>query len=1244
MADSKITQLPLSPYALDKDLMVVVTGHLEEGAYPYNTRMPLSYIRRYVVRLNLMTVPTSGISTYYNSGLNVLTLQHTPVTGNLMRYDYDSGFPHDQTISTTGLNAIVGNNIDIAFKSDSDAAQSMNGGAAGNTWDNNFNTTHLGPPYHSGIISITGVNARTENLIVRDYEHIWPFTGIYYNTGVNYIAGNSVDLIFNKSSNASVAMSTRPGSWRSDFQTNYLQNKYVSGLISITGLNAFSGHPYGNLIRVDYDSVWPHSGIISQTGLNVIRGNLIDITYDSTSAAATKMHSSDGAWDNNFNKNNHLGSPYHSGIIAVTGLNVEGDGGNRIVYTIESDWPYKYNINATGLNIVKGNEFSNALNGIAYNIEPDNHNQYDLFSLDKIKHYSTNQTLTVDSGTRTTKYFLDAGALISYCNIKRHKPSDNLTVLAELGVRLDDDCVTVTVPTVADSGSNNSRKTTELGSITGTVVTIAGLTDAANTDTQEWDPWQLTIDNSNNPVSLEITISGNNKTLLDAQPIKFETTIDKQLGTAGGSQPLGGSTTFGTDEYIHEKYRGTTHLMNTGVRHLGGDIGTSLTANQITPAYDYTADPFTLGANKTMTLKGTVEPSITSSTYNVNGCVGIRYGLTNPKYTRQYRKHLGQATANADGFTIGEEVFRYYDVSLPAVATWTINNTRYLKCENMEQSPEISFTTQPVSFQSTDGNASFTGVAVMSDYTDPYYQWEVANSGSSSYVSVTSSNNSVLSLTGKNFNNDNGDKYRVKVIAYDGTTTATSDAATLTVQPPTLTMTNPSDQVRADDGTATFTASASANLLGTTIAYQWELSTNNEASYSTISGATGTVLNLSSLASADDGNHYRLTASAAGFSGVQSTGAELHVINISILEQPSGLTVERGSGSFSVTANALKGSGTASPYPLYYVWQRSTNSGVSFFNLGQAGTGLATVNLTNLTYASNDQDQYRVKVRLQGFGDDVEEISTGSSTSGALLTVRELTFSAQPDDHTINGKDMLTPSANQDLVPTTGGAVYLDSLALARNSSATVHYQWQSGNVPTYYYQSPTTWTNISGETSSVLQISSSNGLLMVENSNYAFYRCLVDDSVIGTGTDTAGMIRKTSNTAKVTPSTFTTDSAVTITDNGDFATVERDGTSTLSETDFMTFHFNISSGVGHAVSVDANVGQQAGINFGTGVASGVPPGPTGIARLLAVHPNNATSNANLGAGVTYSAGDIINIQVTGNVNQYLARLNVPIP
>ena len=154
MADSKITQLSLSPYALDKDLVVVVTGHLEEGASPRNVKMPLSYIRRYVVRLNLLTSPQSGISTYYNSGLNILTLQHTPITGNLMRYDYAEDLPHDQTISTTGLNAIVGNNIDISFAGNGNASVGMR--TRDGAWPTGHSHTHMGDPYHSGIISTTG--------------------------------------------------------------------------------------------------------------------------------------------------------------------------------------------------------------------------------------------------------------------------------------------------------------------------------------------------------------------------------------------------------------------------------------------------------------------------------------------------------------------------------------------------------------------------------------------------------------------------------------------------------------------------------------------------------------------------------------------------------------------------------------------------------------------------------------------------------------------------------------------------------------------------------------------------------------------------------------------------------------------------------------------------------------------------------------------------------------------------------
>lgn len=1297
MADSKITQLSLSPYALDKDLMVVVTGHLEEGAFPRNTKMPLSYIRRYVVRLNLISSQQSGIATYYNSGLNVLTTWTTGIHaipgnhvevqfsadtpaankyggtggtshsgiisttglnaysgapyGNLIRVDYDvDQWPYSGVISQTGLNVIEGNLIDVQVDSTSEAATAMHDRNAG--WLSTFNkNTHLGNKYHSGIISVTGVNARTENLIVKEYEDTWPYTGIYYNTGLNAKAGNHIEIMHRTDSDANF------------FYPNIMGGKYQSGVISVTGLNvsqttgnlivnhidstwphrnilhttglnAYSGAPWGNNVRVDYGSQWPYSGIISQTGLNAIRGNLIDIVFDSDSDAATTMHSTTGPWNNAFNKSSHLGNKYHSGIISVTGLNVE-DGGNRIDYTINSNWPYKHKINTTGLNVVAGNTFSNALNGIAYNIEPDDHHRYDLFSLNKIKHYSTNQTLTVSNASRVTKYFLDAGAFISYNNVKHCRPSDSLTVLAELGIRLNDDCVTITVPTAADLNSTNDQKTTELGSVTGTEVTIAGLTDTANEDTQLWDPWQLTIDNSNNPIILDVTLSGQSVTLLDAQPIRFTTPVDKVLGSSGGSAPLGGSTAFGTDEYIHESYRGTTHLMNTGVRHLGGNIPAGLTSAQITPAYDYTADPFTLGAHKTMTLKGFVSPAIVDSTFAIGGCVGIKYGLTNPKYIRQYRKHLGTATVDGDGFVSGEAVYRYHTASaLPAEASWTINNTRYLKCQPVEQAPTISFTTQPTSLLSTDGTASFTGVAIVNDYTDPLYQWQVAQSGTSDFTDLAGKNSTTLNLTGLTYEDDDGDKYRLKVTAYDGLTTSNSSQATLTVAAPTLTITShPEFQPIGDDGTATFVGAASSNIPGTTINYQWQVSGVSGGSYVNIAGATSATAVVTGLVSSDSGNLYRLTASAVGFSGVNSNPAALHYAQINITQQPNNITVNRGSGQFSITATLNDG-----PFYLHYIWQRSTNSGVSFFNTGDSGSGLNAVTLNSLTYSNHDQNLYRAKVQLGGYGSNVQTIS-----SGGLLTVQEIDITAEPDADSINGKDILTPNANQNLIPTTGGNINLSIGAVARNSSATLHYQWQTGNIPTYYYQSPTTWTNITGEVSAILQVTN-----LTENSSYQFYRCLIDDEVIATGVhgtglsiDSSGMVRQTSNTVKVTPSTFTTDTAVTITDNGTFATVERDGTSTLSERDFMTFHYPVSTGVGHAVSVDANVGQQAGINFGTGLA---PLGPTGIARLLAVHPDNAVSNGSLGAGIIFDTGDIVNIQVTGNVNQYLARLNVPIP
>ena len=292
-----------------------------------------------------------------------------------MRYDYDSGFPHDQTISTTGLNAIVGNNIDIAFKSNSDASQSMNGGAEGNTWDNNFVSNNLGPPYHSGIISVTG-------------------------------------------------------------------------------LNAYRGAPYGNNIRVDYGTQWPYSGIISQTGLNVIRGNLIDVQFDSTSDAATKMHSSDGAWNNGFSKTRDLGNKYHSGIISVTGLNVENNG-NRTDFNIDSNWPYKYTINTTGLNLLAGA-------GIGYGIESSYPHEYNVFTSDKASYPSTTVTVTNDEAefVSNTSDF-QVVKLLDFSDLYTSRSNATPQFLVEAAFKITS-ISKGSLPSVGGFGTLNDRKSGEL--------------------------------------------------------------------------------------------------------------------------------------------------------------------------------------------------------------------------------------------------------------------------------------------------------------------------------------------------------------------------------------------------------------------------------------------------------------------------------------------------------------------------------------------------------------------------------------------------------------------------------------------------------------------------------------------------------------------------------------------------------------------------------------------------------------
>lgn len=162
MPDSKISQLESANKIYDHDLMVVVTGYSTPGAYPDNCKITADRIRKDIVRLNEMIFFVSGFSGYYNTGENLFYITSHQRAGNLIKLDYPTEFPHSpQTISTTGLNAIMGNNIEIQFNPSTPAANQYG---------------PIGSPNFSGIISVTGINATAGSGLYFARSNDWPYS------------------------------------------------------------------------------------------------------------------------------------------------------------------------------------------------------------------------------------------------------------------------------------------------------------------------------------------------------------------------------------------------------------------------------------------------------------------------------------------------------------------------------------------------------------------------------------------------------------------------------------------------------------------------------------------------------------------------------------------------------------------------------------------------------------------------------------------------------------------------------------------------------------------------------------------------------------------------------------------------------------------------------------------------------------------------------------------------------------
>ena len=323
--------------------------------------------------------------------------------------------------------------------------------------------------------------------------------------------------------------------------------------------------------------------------------------------------------------------------------------------------------------------------------------------------------------------------------------------------------------------------------------------------------------------------------------------------------------------------------------------------------------------------------------------------------------------------------------------------------------------TQPVSVAVCEGsNAAFTTVAesVDPDQEITYY-WEV-KVGTADFVGVsegfdattgltfTGSDSSTLSMSGTTVANSNL-VFHCIVNGY-----IYSSDANLTVNQPTVITANPANQtVCVTGGTATFSATAT----GTSLAYQWQVSTDNGSSWTNVSGATAASLTVTNPALTANGSLYHVVVSgAASCPSATSTAATLYINNPTITSQPSAAVVVAGNtATYTVAASAATS----------YQWQRATTLNGAYTNVvdatptGVTYTGATSASLSVVTSsatAAGSANFYRCIVTNNG----CTVTSTGAQltvntycASGATNTGDEEIYSV-----TVNGSSTAAAYAN----------------------------------------------------------------------------------------------------------------------------------------------------------------------------------------------------------------------------------------
>jgi len=264
-------------------------------------------------------------------------------------------------------------------------------------------------------------------------------------------------------------------------------------------------------------------------------------------------------------------------------------------------------------------------------------------------------------------------------------------------------------------------------------------------------------------------------------------------------------------------------------------------------------------------------------------------------------------------------------------------------------------------------------------------------------------------------------------------------------------------------------ASFSVTTTGSSLQYQWQISTDGGNTFTNIPEENTASLNITGVTSSMNNNRYRVIVSNGCPSSVTSTSVSLTVSNpAAITSQPVNTSACEGQAAVFAVA--------ASGDNISYQWQISTDGGNTFTDIvGATGPSYAIPSVTS----SLNGNIYHAVISSCN--------PTPVVSSNATLTITaDVTISQQPTNSTTCVDSNASFSINA--------------------SGSGLTYQWQLST------DGGINFTNISGATSSTLTI---NAVTPSMNGN--MYRVIVDNTCGGSTTSSSALL------TTGTPASFTT-------------------------------------------------------------------------------------------------------------------------